>query len=42
MGKLTNSMQTHFDGPKAQFPDLWGDIPAHLLLPMDAEGVSRG
>ncbi|MBK3440790.1 phage virion morphogenesis protein [Pseudomonas lactis] len=29
----------HFGGTKAEFPHLWGDIPARPYLPMDAEGV---
>lgn len=28
----------HFGGDKADFPHLWGDIPARPFLPMDAEG----
>lgn len=28
----------HFGGDKADFPHLWGDIPARPYLPMDAEG----
>ena len=31
----------HFGGSKAQFPHLWGDIPARPYLPMDAEGVMQ-
>ena len=29
----------HFGGTKAEFPHLWGDIPARPYLPMDAEGA---
>lgn len=28
----------HFGGEQAEFPNLWGDIPAREYLPMDAEG----
>lgn len=28
-----------FGGDKADFPHLWGDIPARPYLPMDADGV---
>jgi phage virion morphogenesis protein len=28
----------HFGGDKAEFPNLWGDIPARPYLPMDADG----
>jgi phage virion morphogenesis protein len=28
----------HFGGDQADFPHLWGDIPARPYLPMDAEG----
>lgn len=31
----------HFGGSKAQFPHLWGDIPARPYLPMDADGVMQ-
>ncbi|TBV10251.1 phage virion morphogenesis protein [Stutzerimonas kirkiae] len=28
----------HFGGDQADFPHLWGDIPARSYLPMDADG----
>ncbi|MDH0894365.1 MULTISPECIES: phage virion morphogenesis protein [unclassified Pseudomonas] len=28
----------HFGGEQAEFPNLWGDIPARPYLPMDADG----
>lgn len=39
---LSNSMayaaMQQFGGSKAQFPHLWGDIPARPFMPMDASG----
>lgn len=28
----------HFGGKRAQFPNLWGDIPARRILPIDDQG----
>lgn len=39
---VSNSMvyaaMQHFGGSKAEFPNLWGDIPARPFMPMDSSG----